>query len=106
MTYEKLAETLFNGKYGQYTIRSTLRRFGYARYVAYAKPPISEKNRELRLEFALEHRNWTQEQWAQVLWTDETWIRYGRHHKSYVTQRKGEELDPTCIVEKEQRKRG
>jgi len=36
----------------------------------------------------------------------ETWIRGGRHTRTWVTRRAGEEWDPTCIVEKRQRKKG
>jgi hypothetical protein len=70
------------------------------------KPPITEKNRRLRLQWALEHVNWTLEQWYQILWTDETWITGGRHTRTWVTRRAGEEWDPTCIVERHQRKKG
>jgi len=72
------------------------------------KPPITERNRVIRLEWAREHVNWTQDQWYSILWTDETWITGGRHTRTWVTRRAlaGEEVDPTCIVEKYQRKQG
>ena len=70
------------------------------------KPPISEKNRQYRLQWALEHVNWTMAQWYEILWTDETWITGGRHTRTWVTRRPGEEWDPTCIVERHQRKKG
>lgn len=46
-TFEQLSNTLFNGQYGAYTIRSTLRRQGFYRDrdSARRKPPISEQNR-------------------------------------------------------------
>jgi len=44
---------------GEYTIRSALRKAGFKRYVARTKPPLSEANKRKRLEWALEHRNWT-----------------------------------------------
>ena len=74
-------ELKFSG-IGEYAIRSALRRAGYKRYVALRKPPISEKNRQLRLEFALEHLNWTDEQWDAILWSDETWVTPGSHRKT------------------------
>jgi len=46
------------------------------------------------------------EQWYEILWTDETWVTGGRHTRTWVTRRAGEEWDPTCIVEKHQRKKG
>jgi hypothetical protein len=41
-----------------------------------------------------------------ILWSDETWVTGGRHTRTWVTRRQGEELDPTCIVERIQRKGG
>jgi hypothetical protein len=70
------------------------------------KPPISAKNQQLRLQFALEHLNWTDEQWDEILWSDETWVTAGSHRKTYVTRKADEALDPTCILEREQRKKG
>ena len=83
-----------------------LKKRGYTRCVALQKPPISEKNRLLRLEFAEEHRSWGFEEWSNILWTDETWVKGGKHRKTFVTRKAGEELDPTCLIEKIQRKKG
>jgi hypothetical protein len=44
-------------------IKNALHKRGYHRRLARHKPPISEKNRVLRLEFAYEHRHWTEKQW-------------------------------------------
>lgn len=74
--------------------------------MARRKPPISEKNRRARLAWAEAHRNWTFDQWALIFWTDETWATGGRHTRTWVTRRPGEEWDPTCIVERHQRKGG
>ena len=46
------------------------------------------------------------EQWYEILWTDETWVTGGRHTRTWVTHRAKEEWDPTCIVERHQRKKG
>jgi len=106
MTFLQLSCVLFAGVFGMWAIKNTLYRLGFRRRVARKKPPISEENRVKRLNWALEHVNWTPEQWANILWTDETWITGGPHSKQYVTRRQGEEWDPTCIVEKHQRKQG
>ncbi len=106
MTFLQLSLVLFTGNFGEYVIRYTLRTLGYKRYVAYRKPPISEKNRCLRLQFAKDHESWTVDQWRQVLWTDETWVTGGRHRKTYVTRLPGEELDDTCIMERLQHPHG
>jgi hypothetical protein len=105
MSYEQLANTLELGvKKG--AIRAALEREGFHRRLAMRKPPISERNRVKRLAWAQEHVNWTMEQWYSILWTDETWVTAGRHTRTWVTRRPGEEWDPTCIVERHQRKKG
>lgn len=88
------------------TIRNAFYRRGYRRYHARLKPPISETNRRKRLQWAYEHVNWTMDDWRRVLWTDETWVTGGHHRRVWVTRKKGEEWNPTCIVEKHQRKNG
>ena len=87
-------------------IANALKSEGFFRRVARKKPPISEANRIKRLTWAKEHLDWTIEQWAMILWTDETWITGGRHTRTWITRRVGEELNPTCIVDKIQRKSG
>ena len=96
-------------KVGESCIKSPLftnNLVGYHRRVARKKPPISETNRLLRLAWAIEHENWTREQWNTILWTDETWVTSGKHTKTWVTRRAGEEYDPDCIEEREPRKNG
>jgi hypothetical protein len=70
------------------------------------KPPISEKNRKLRLKFAREHRGWIYHNWCKFLWSDETWVKHGRHQKTKVLRRPGEEWNEDCVEEKIQRKKG
>lgn len=106
MRFVDLASHLFGGKYGEYAIRYTLRRRGYRRYIARRKPPITEANRQKRLAWAQEHISWTPQQWASILWTDETWVTGGHHRRQWVTRLPGEEYDDTCIIEKHQRKGG
>jgi ketohexokinase/beta-glucosidase len=107
MTYLALAEGPFQEwGVGEYTIRRALRSRGYARRVAQAKPPLTEANQKVRLRWAQEHLNWEPWQWWRILWSDETWVTGGRHRKQWVTRKPGEELDPTCIVDKVRKKRG
>jgi len=107
MSYQALAEGPFaEWEVTQYAIRTALRSRGYTRRVAHAKPPLTERNRQIRATWAQEHLHWSAEQWWRILWSDETWVTGGRHRKVWVTRRPGEELDDTCIVEKVCRKRG
>ena len=105
MSFSKLAEVMDFGVKKD-AIRTALLREGFHRRLAMRKPPITEKNRKIRKAWALEHVNWTMAQWYEILWTDETWITGGRHTRTWVTRRPGEEWDPTCVVEKHQRKKG
>lgn len=106
MSFLELSVTLFENRHKMWAIKKALYRLGFRRCLAWQKPPISEKNRQLRLAWAREHVNWTPEQWGKILWTDETWVSGGSHRRVFVTRRPGEEWDPTCIVERHQRKRG
>jgi transposase len=44
-----------------YCVRNALRNAGFSRRVARRKPPITERNRLARLQWAIEHLNWTYE---------------------------------------------
>jgi hypothetical protein len=105
MGYARLAAALdFGPGCGMHAIRNALRREGFSRRLAMRKPPITEQNRVKRLAFAHAHAHWTVEDWKQVLWSDETWITGGRHTRTWVTRRVGEEWDSTCVVDRIQRK--
>lgn len=45
---------------------------GFESYWQTKKPFISEQNRLRRREFAREHLEWTDQQWQNVLWSDES----------------------------------
>src|SRR5204863_3390382 len=60
-------------------IQYGLQKAGFQRYIARHKPYISETNQQKSLEWAHEHLNWTTEQWAEILWSDETWIMGSFH---------------------------
>jgi hypothetical protein len=56
---------------------------------------------------AIEHVDWTVDQeWENILWSDETLVNGDRHTKICISRRKGEEWDATCIVERHQRRKG
>ena len=47
---------------GTDSVHYALRKAGFKRCLARNKPPISEKNRQARLAWALEHKDWNQDQ--------------------------------------------
>ncbi|KAI0999796.1 hypothetical protein K3495_g8402, partial [Podosphaera aphanis] len=100
MTYIELAMEFSRWGAGVYAIRSALKDRGYSRSLSRAKPPISEVNMIKRLEWALNHRHWTIDDWSQILWSHETWVTDGRHRDAYITRKPGDELEYTCLVDK------
>jgi hypothetical protein len=58
---------------GEKAIRSAFKREGFVRRVSRKKCPLSEENVKKRLAWAEEHKDWTDEQWDEILWSDETW---------------------------------
>lgn len=89
-----------------YAIETAFKLEGFARRCALKKPDLTQKHATERLIWALEHVHWTIEEWAQILWSDESWVQPGKHKKVKVTRRPGEELHRDCTEPKIQRKIG
>ena len=100
--------SIFHWNVGYHAIRAALHKEGYVRRVARQKPPLTEEQRATRLRWALEHQNWTWEQWATILWSDESWVNPGRHRKVWVTRKRGssEVFHPDCVEPRWQRRIG
>lgn len=75
---------------GEKAIRTAFKREGFARRVERRKPALSAENITKRLAWAEEHKNWTEEQWFSILWSDETWAQPGKHTRVWCTRRVGE----------------
>ena len=58
---------IFGWDCGIKAIQKALEIEGYVRRVARQKPPLSKAQRVIRLQWAIEHRNWTFEQWSRIL---------------------------------------
>lgn len=54
------------------TIINYLKEMGFRSYFVAHKPSLTEANKKGRLCQALDHVNWTQEQWKSVVWSDES----------------------------------
>lgn len=89
-----------------YAIETAFKKEGFGRYSALRKPKLTLEQAAIRLRWAEDHEHWTEEQWFQILWTDETWVQPGRHRKVKVTRRKGEALHKDCVEPRVQRKIG
>jgi len=75
MSSRKLASRLKNlGKEGSF---STVQRYlknglGSKAYKRPKKPLLTDIMKQKRLKFALEHKDWTSEDWTRVVWSDES----------------------------------
>jgi len=83
------------------TIRKAFSLEGYSRRVARKKPLLHQRQKGLRLAFALQHQHWTREDWRRVIWTDECYVWLsGTRGRTWVTWRPGEEYKEDCIAPK------
>ena len=75
------------------TIRNTLKKSSFQSVVKAKHPLLKAAHRKRRLEWAMEHANWTVEDWKRVLWTDETKInRIGSDGRVYTWKKIGEPM--------------
>ena len=67
--------------------------------VATRKPFVSEANRKKWLQFALEHKDWTVEQWKKVMWSDKIrFTLFQSNGRVRVRREMHEVIHPSCIV--------
>ncbi|GBO24030.1 hypothetical protein AVEN_128699-1 [Araneus ventricosus] len=62
-------------------------------------PLLRKRHRQLRLQWAREHRDWTMDEWTRVTWSDES--RFLTHHvdgRVKVRRLPGEQLLPSCTA--------
>uniref|UniRef100_A0A3B3I9K8 Transposase Tc1-like domain-containing protein n=1 Tax=Oryzias latipes TaxID=8090 RepID=A0A3B3I9K8_ORYLA len=63
------------------------------------KPLLKKGNKQKRLVWTKEHKEWTLDQWKSVLGSDESKLEiFGSNHRVFVRRRKGERMDSTCLV--------
>lgn len=81
------------------TVRKALRELRYDHKVARRRPFLKNNDRKRRLQYAKRHRNWTVEDWARVIFTDEMAVKIGmeRHSRDMVWRKADEALHPDCI---------
>ncbi|GBM64038.1 Transposable element Tc1 transposase [Araneus ventricosus] len=62
-------------------------------------PLLTKRHRQLRLQWAREHRDWTMDEWIRVAWSDES--RFLIHHvdgRVRVRRLPGEQFLPSCTA--------
>jgi len=80
------------------TVRNYLHEEGYYSRVALRKPYVSEKNRQKRLKWCKERKNWITE-WNNIIWSDES--RYTLHQsdgRQRVWRLPKEKYDVDCLA--------
>lgn len=81
------------------TIRRSLISFSMFGRVACKKPLLRKYNLRKRLRFAKDHVKWTVQQWAKVLFADESKFEvFGNHRRIVVRRRPGERYESRCLV--------
>ena len=81
------------------TVKRRLCESGLHGRIAARKPLLRTGNKQKRLVWAKEHKEWTLDQWKSVLWSDESKFEiFGSNHRVFVRRRKGERMDSTCLV--------
>lgn len=80
------------------TIRNVLRAANLRGRAKVKKPLLTHRHRKRRLDFAYTYRHFTPEDWARVIWSDETKInRMGSDGKRYVWKAPGEGLSKRTV---------
>lgn len=84
----------------EWTVRRRLKEKNLTPKRAATGPRLTPHHRQARLDFALQHVNWTHEQWSHVLFTDESRAcLYVNDRRERVYRRPGEPGAQCCIKE-------
>lgn len=101
-TAPEIAAEVSVGRRKQISVTTVKRRLGKAGLhgrVAVRKPLLRKKNKQKRYAWAQAHKNWTVEDWKQVLWSDESKFEiYGSRRRVFVRRQVGERVSDQCIV--------
>jgi len=83
---------------GYMSIHRILRQAGMKKVKPTRKPGLTDAQKEARLAFCLKHKDWTLEDWKDVIWSDETSVVFGQRRGAERVWRTVQEVsDPTVI---------
>lgn len=96
---EKSSEYLaFEFDISSHSVLKVLKKHGLHSVKPTKKPGLTDENRKKRLEFCLAHKDWTLEDWKNVIFTDETSVALNQRRGGVrVWRTKDEANHPTCI---------
>lgn len=102
LTAPEITAEINRGRRRPVSVSTTKRRLKEANLhgrVALRKPLLRRGNRKKRLQWAQNHRNWTPNDWAKVLWSDESKYEvFGSKRRIFVRRAKHEKMLRECIV--------
>jgi hypothetical protein len=80
------------------TLRCRRSELGLGSYIAAKEPGLRPENVEARLHWALEHVNWSLDEWKHVIWFDESSIWVGVNpRRQWVVRPPGERLNQKYV---------
>jgi hypothetical protein len=83
------------------TIHRCLKTYGFKKSKPTRKPGLTKKMRAERLQWCLDHQDWTLEDWKNVIWSDETSVVIGHRRGGYKVWRTADEaFAKSCIRER------
>lgn len=81
------------------TVKRRLLNAGLKGCVAVSKPLLKVINKKKRLDWARQHKNWTLEDWNNVLWSDESKLEiFGTKRRVFVRRYLNERVADNCTV--------
>uniref|UniRef100_A0A671YBG6 Tc1-like transposase DDE domain-containing protein n=1 Tax=Sparus aurata TaxID=8175 RepID=A0A671YBG6_SPAAU len=101
-TVAQIAERINAGsdrKVSEYTVHRSLLRMGVRSRRPVRLPMLTTVLWRMRLKWALEHQNWTTEQWKRVVWSNEAhFLLHDVDGQVRVCRLPGENMTPGCAV--------
>ena len=96
---EKSSEFLaFESNISSHSVLKILKKHGFHSVKPTKKPGLTNEIRKRRLDFCLAHKDWTLEDWKNVIFTDETSVALNHRRGGIrIWHTKDEVNDPTCI---------
>jgi hypothetical protein len=83
------------------TVYRVLKEEGYSSYKRTMNPSLNKANKKARLTFCLVHKDWTLEDWKNVIWTDETSVQKGGvRGKRRIWRKADEAYHPHVITQR------
>ena len=77
LSCQAIADSLSDVEISACIVHRVLKRYGYRLYKPTIKPGLIAENKIKRLEWCKEYKDWTLEDWKNVIWSDETSVTLG-----------------------------